>query len=90
MNFGEADLKAAQLERLAEIKAECERDLPQDLVFLIDVANTIGIATVDKLRTAAIRLGLKVYKKHRPETNKPASCVTEEAAAAIIRDHYHK
>jgi hypothetical protein len=90
MKFSDADLKAAQLARLEEIKAECERDLPTDLVFLMDVAATIGISTVDKLRVAAKRLGIRVYKKHRPETHKPATCVTEDGAAAIIRNHYNK
>jgi hypothetical protein len=89
MPFSEEDLRAARLARLEEIKAECEKSIPVNTVFLYDIANIIGLATTAKIKGRANKLKIKTYTRHTGDSfNKLAQCVSEEDAERIIKSYY--
>ena len=89
LNVSEDDLKAAQIARLAEIQAECERNIPTNLVHLCDIAQMLGLSETNKVTRRAKKLKIKTYLTRRGDSNnKHALCVTEEDAERIIRSYY--
>ena len=89
MNFSEDDLRSAQLARLAEIRAECERNIPDNLVHLCDLAQMLGLSETNKVTRRAKKLKIKTYLTRRGDSNnKHALCVTEADAEKIIRSYY--
>jgi hypothetical protein len=88
MNFSDEDLRAARLTRLAEIKAECEKEYPKDFVFLKDIEGLIGMDT-NAIKIRAVRMGIKIFIRNRTESkNKQALCVSSADAEKIIRAYY--
>ena len=90
LNVSEDDLRAAQLARLAEIQAECERNIPSNLVYLCDITHMIGLSDTNKVTRRAKKLGIKTHIARRGSDNRFALCVTEEDAAELIRSYYAK
>lgn len=89
MALTEEDIESASLDRLREVQRECEMALPKNTVFLIDIADIIGITNSTHIQSRAKKLGIKMHSRRRGgQHNKPALCVSEEDAEKIIRSYY--
>lgn len=89
MSLTEDDIQNAALDRLREIQRECEKAIPDNTVFLMDVIEMIGVSTPACVHRRAEKLGVKTYMKRRGgKFNKFSVCVSEEDAERIIRSFY--
>lgn len=88
MNFSEDDLHRARLQRLAEIRDECEKKGPSDAVFLSEISELINL-NINTIVNRAKKLGITLYLKNRGGANNRKSiCLSAADAEKIIRSHY--
>lgn len=88
MNFSDDDLHQARLQRLAEIKSECEKQTPSDVVFLSELSGLLNL-NVNTISTRSKKLGITLYLKNRGgQNNKKSLCISADDAEKLIRSHY--